>query len=231
MSCLASCLWWTSAVGTSWLTSIFLEALPLIFSLSHSRSCLDAASLASVIGPGDELILCGPKSFSRAFCSFLDWERWGPFLSGNLWGSVLGHDHISCTWKKKVCRWKEWSQIDRDKGQWDRVLVEWAHGSCGTNYTPTHPESGPVNSPFPCLVQMDFLSFATRRVLSSSVPSSEQVGNKGHWIQRSKPRTTSAWDQPPEGGSEWARASLWGQRTCVGAGVDHVGTILPRGGK
>lgn len=71
MSCLVLCLWWTSVVGTAWLTAIFLEALPHI-SFFHSRSCPDPAHLASVIGPEDELILCGPKSFSRTFCAHLE---------------------------------------------------------------------------------------------------------------------------------------------------------------
>lgn len=83
MSCLVSCLWWTSVVRTAWLTSIFLEALSHI-SLFHSRSCPDPAHLASVIGPEDELILYGPKPFSKTFCSPLELRKMKPLSLGNL---------------------------------------------------------------------------------------------------------------------------------------------------
>lgn len=82
---LASFLWWTSVVWNTWLISIILKALPHIFSLSHSRSCPDPASQASVIGPGDELLLCGPKFLSRSFCAPLELREEGALL---LWKSV-----------------------------------------------------------------------------------------------------------------------------------------------
>lgn len=60
--------------------SIFLKALSLIISLSHSRSCPDPPSQVS----GDELILCEPKLFSRSLFTLDLREEGEPFLSGNL---------------------------------------------------------------------------------------------------------------------------------------------------
>lgn len=145
MSRLVSCLWWTSVVGTAWLTSIFLEALSHI-SLFHSRSCPDPAHLASVIGPEDELILSGLKSFSRTFCSPLELRNMETLSLGNLWGSDPGHGLIPSLWKKKNCRWRYKA---RDKGQWYRD--SWWNGSPGALVIPLPIQDlGPINSPF-CL--------------------------------------------------------------------------------
>lgn len=86
--------------------------------------------------------------------------------------------------KKKVSRWGEGSQRGRYKKQRDGVLVEWIPGSSGISCTSTTLNSGPEDS--------NCLSLAITRVLSTSVPSLEQVRNKGHWIQESRPRINSA---------------------------------------
>lgn len=72
---LAWCLWWTYVVGTTQLRLILLEALPHIFALFRIRGPPDPAYLASVIDPGDDLTLWGPKVFSGPFFSSLEFRQ------------------------------------------------------------------------------------------------------------------------------------------------------------
>lgn len=72
---LAWCLWCPYVVGTTQLRLILLEALPHILSLFHIRRPPDPAYLASVIDPGDELTLWGPKVFSGPFFSSLEFRQ------------------------------------------------------------------------------------------------------------------------------------------------------------